>query len=426
MFKEGYYEKLGYDLYYKLEDYRTKYSSLASISQISLLMGLISKHRFKNGKKIERVLEIGIYNGVTSLYMLKAGCESSKNYKQYAIDIETSDFFGEAVIKEASKEELKSFHLNRGKTALNIPEILDRTEKLDLVFIDGGHSHPHPLIDLINVIPYLHEESIICLHDVVDYMRPNAWGESFIYEIWPEKKYRNTNEAGKKENLGIIKLPENKEILFQTLLNIAKIPFRAAPWEFDEKYLGIRETDIKLLEKTMINNYNSSFVKEFIGYLDKNLKIYEEEYIYRIHETRFFNYLFEKITKLQHEVVNLKSQLSMISRNNNNSSSSNILKILHDNKDKNILFWGASLYLENFIKENNLSDYNIIGIIDKHAKHKCKLMNYRLYAPEEIKELNADLIISTVFNSNKEVHQEIKHYLTQNEIHIDLAPNIFI
>ena len=157
MFQEGYYENLGNKLYNKLPDFRAKYASLATVSQISLILGLISD----STRKVKRVLEIGVYNGVTSLYMLKTGIATTPDYKQYGLDISTADFCGDAVLKEATEDELKHFSLHKGKTCLNINEVLDEKDKLDLVFIDGGHSHPWPLLDLVNIIPFLHKDSII-------------------------------------------------------------------------------------------------------------------------------------------------------------------------------------------------------------------------------------------------------------------------
>lgn len=415
MFKEEYYENIGYDLFYKFEDFRNKYYSLLTISQISFLLGLISNYQFTDGRKIENVLEIGVCNGVTSLYMLKTGCKFRESYKQYGIDIDSRDFCANAVFQEANEDELKSFSMHKGKTVLNISEIIEKNAKLDLVFIDGGHSHPHPLIDLVSVIPYLHEESIVCLHDVVDYMRPNAWGESFIFEIWSDEKYRNINKQGHKETLGVIKIPKNKDVLYKMLLDLAKIPFRAAPWMFDDKYLGIDKSVLIQLRENLLKNYEASFVEEFITSLNKNLNIYNEEYILRIHETRFYNYLYEKLSMLNSRVNNLEKLLS----------EKNLLAILENHNDKNILFWGASLYLEKFIENNDLSKYNIIGIIDTNAGKKTYLKNYKIYAPNEITTLNADLIVSCVLNSHKSVYEQIKQYIENNKLQIDLAPDIF-
>lgn len=419
MFKNGYYENLGYNLFYKSEDFRKKYASLATISQISLLLGLISNYRFSNGKKIEKVLEVGVYNGVTSLYMLRTGCQNSENYKQYGIDIDPSDFCGDAVIQEANERELKAFSLHRGKTVLNISEILDKNVKLDLVFLDGGHSHPFPLINLVSVIPYLHEESLICLHDVAEYMQPNDWGESFIYEIWPSIKYRNTDQMGNKETLGVVQLPKRKDELYEMLLKIAKTPLRASQHKLNGTYLGVDETTFIKLKSFMLKHFEQTFVEKFIEHLNDNLKKYNDEYVLRIHETRFYKYLFDQIETLQKEVSILKSKVDKI------DSTKNFLKFLQNNKNKKILLWGASLYLENLLKENNLLDFNIIGIVDTNARDRKQLEQYKLYTPSEIKTLEADMIISTVYNSNEKVYRQIKDFLISNQLNIELAPNLF-
>lgn len=311
MFKKGFFENIGFNRFKKYPNYRKKYQSLTTVSQISFLLGLISEYKFSNNRKIENVLEIGIHNGVTSLYMLKEGCRNQKNYKQYGIDIGNGCFFGECVEKEATEQEKEHFLLSLKSTTLDIEKIIPESEKLDMVFIDGGHSHPHPLIDLLCVIPYLHEESIVVLHDVITYMRPNAWGESFIFEAWENYKYRNVNLLSKnlpEEGMGVLtSLIKNKNELYNTLLEVAKTPFRAAPWKFDEIYLGINEETIVKLRSFMYKHYDTEFTDKIIDCFYNNLKEYKKEALLRIHETRFYNYLYEKI--------NRKSLLELILQN---------------------------------------------------------------------------------------------------------------
>lgn len=309
MFEQGYYEKLGYERFKTYADYRAQYESLASISQISFLLGLIADYKFSNGRKIENVLEIGLYNGVTSLYMLKEGCKNTENYKQYGIDIGNDSFFGEAAQKESTEEEKQHFFLNLNSTALDIEKCIPVGTKLDMVFIDAGHSHPHPLIDLLCVIPYLHDESIVLLHDVVDYMRPNAWGESFIFEAWKYPKYRNINVFAKdikEEELGMIEIPKDKNKLQEMLLTVAQLPFRAAPWKFDEIYLGINENTIKRLEEFMQRYYEKDFCEQIIKSFYTNLENYKKEWVLRVHETRFYDYLFYKGLNFDAEIKKLK------------------------------------------------------------------------------------------------------------------------
>lgn len=413
MFKPGFYEKIGYESFKNMKNYRDEYNSLMTPSQISMLLGLISGYKFSDGRGVENVLEIGVYNGVTSMYMLKEGVKNHKNYYQAGIDIATGDFFGGCVKKEASEEEKAHIDFHFGKTVLNIEEIVPNDKKFDLVFIDGGHHHPSPLFNLVSIIPYLHSESIVCLHDVVDYMRPNAWGETFIYEGWLNKKYRNRNIFRKdmsEETLGVIEIPQDKKALYENLLTIVKVPFRAAPWKVDEKHLGVNRPYLRTLEPFMRKHYSESFVDKFMSYMYKNLEKYEEEYLLRIQETRFYNYLYEKIRKLEKEVF----------------KSDTLSQLLLKNCDKKILFWGGSLFLKEYLNKNDLSKLNIVGVIDKSVKTGQKeFCGLKLYAPEELKGLDANIIISTVKNSNQKVYEDIKQYLTTNNINTELAPNIF-
>ncbi|RBQ22793.1 hypothetical protein ALNOE001_14860 [Candidatus Methanobinarius endosymbioticus] len=126
----------------KYDRYQHKYQSFAHAEQISFIMRLIAKYNFSNGKRIENVLDIGMDNGVTTLFMLKEGFKNAENFQLYSIEKATEDFFGEDVLKESTPEELKHYHLNRGCTAFDIEKVLKPYTKLDLVFIDGEHISP--------------------------------------------------------------------------------------------------------------------------------------------------------------------------------------------------------------------------------------------------------------------------------------------
>ena len=74
----GQYEKLGMELYRSLPDYRSKYLNPAEAtpSQIACLMGLLRSYRFEDGRRINNALEVGVNQGISDLYMLKAGSEN--------------------------------------------------------------------------------------------------------------------------------------------------------------------------------------------------------------------------------------------------------------------------------------------------------------------------------------------------------------
>ena len=165
----------------------------------------------------------------------------------------------------------------------------------------------------------------------------------------------------------------------------------------------------------MLKHYEENFVKEFMGYFHKNLENYKEEKALRIQETRFYNHLYEEIKYLRKKINNIYELQS------HNALSQLLLK----NCDKKIIFWGASLFLKEYLQNNDLSNLNILGVIDKSATSIDKLNTLKVYAPSELKNLNADIVISTIKNSNKEVYEQIQEYLTTNNIKAELMPNIF-
>jgi len=313
----GRYERVGYELLSEYPDYRSKYDSYGSKSQISFILGLISEYRFLDGRQINTVLEIGVYNGVTSLYMLKEGCKRT-DFKLYGIEICEGDFYGKAVLSEATSDELLKYSLHLKKTSYDIEDIISDT-KIDMVFIDAAHTHPHPLIDLIHVIPFLHEDSLVLLHDVVNYMRPNAWGESFIYCGWDDEKLQTVNldknlNPADSTSLGVIRVSLEKKRLYDNIERIAKIPFRAAPWELCEKHIGYDKYHIDRLRSFMKKNYDEEFAEQICSHLKINLEEYEENWLLLLHETKFFNYLFERSKEQEQTIKEMQTKIDELSK----------------------------------------------------------------------------------------------------------------
>ena len=99
-----------------------------------------------------------------------------------------------------------------------------------------------------------------------------------------------------------------------------------------------------------------------------------------------------------------------------------LLKQIKLNKNKRIVLWGASIFLENFISKYNINNNNIINIIDKNSnKHNTTIGNYLCCSPEKLKELNVDMVIITIINFSKSNQHSIKEFLNktgQKEIEI--------
>ena len=122
--------------------------------------------------------------------------------------------------------------------------------------------------------------------------------------------------------------------------------------------------------------------------------------------------LFLPIEKVLREILNTYVQLKV--------------KYLCCNKNQRIVFWGASLYLKDFLKKNPKIAKNILGIIDINPKvHNGNLCGCKIYSPDKISELKPNLVISAVINNHKNIYKDIQEYLQKNYPDIKLLSDIF-
>ena len=87
---------------------------------------------------------------------------------------------------------------------------------------------------------------------------------------------------------------------------------------------------------------------------------------------------------------------------------------IHDEK---LVFWGASIFLENFINQHAITRDNILGIVDinphKHGEH---FNEYKIFSPNDLKRLQPDKIIVTIINATSSRINEIKDFLNNNSL----------
>lgn len=96
-------------------------------------------------------------------------------------------------------------------------------------------------------------------------------------------------------------------------------------------------------------------------------------------------------------------------------------------KNKKIMFWGASLFLEEYITKYNIKNKNILGIIDKNEKRKGEtICGYKIYSPEEIKDLNPDIIILSIKNNHNTIYPIVRKYLSENLPKVQFAKDYFV
>lgn len=93
-------------------------------------------------------------------------------------------------------------------------------------------------------------------------------------------------------------------------------------------------------------------------------------------------------------------------------------------KSNKIVFWGASRFLEDFVTRFQLNDDNILGIIDANQEKWGRFIGqYKIFAPEELDNLNPDCVVVSIINDSTKHVNNIKEYIRSNyKKHIDIEP----
>ena len=313
------YEIVGKKYYNDIFKYQSQYTSLMTTVQLAFLMAFIEDNNINN------VLEIGVFNGVSSLAILKSGLKNNNNFNLYSIDlnvVNNEDFIGQAVKETCTEDEKKHYHLFVNKTSFDIDQLISNNIKFDLVFIDGKHSHPGPLLDLLFALPYLNNNAFVFFHDIVDYNVPGDFGSSYVFECWNNLKYRIYDyENNTFSNMGAIQIHSDENKLLENLISIANIPFEADPWISNiystlknscdsyknRKYcIGLDVNDLDKLKLYLEKYYdNKDFVKEITNIFYENYNNYMKNWIYHIHHTRSQYFLYKNIENMNNRLYSL-------------------------------------------------------------------------------------------------------------------------
>ena len=108
------------------------------------------------------------------------------------------------------------------------------------------------------------------------------------------------------------------------------------------------------------------------------------------------------------------------------SEESILIEQLESTKGSKIAFWGASEFLKKIIKNNDLTGYNIVGVIDSDVEKvglycgKYQIVEYQKISRE------IDYIIFTIKNNNHKSYDSISSILSVNNENTKLLPNIFV
>jgi predicted O-methyltransferase YrrM len=112
-------------------------------------------------------IEIGVASGFSSSVILSALQRQSSGAMLYAFDLAKQCYFdktkltGQAVSEIIGK--VANYKLTTGVTSADLPA---STPIVDFIFIDAGHRHPWPALDLLSLYRFLKPGGVIALHDI--------------------------------------------------------------------------------------------------------------------------------------------------------------------------------------------------------------------------------------------------------------------
>lgn len=148
------------------------YSHILQIPEELVDFIIMLKRYEKNGRKLQKFLEIGFGNGITNTIL---------NKFFYFDDNVVVDNFSTMTSNDALVANLRHKNLiiicgdSTSKSCINM---VSKFKPFDLIFIDGNHTSPYVEKDFENYSQLLNDGGIIALHDIVSSEWPDvrkAW-----------------------------------------------------------------------------------------------------------------------------------------------------------------------------------------------------------------------------------------------------------
>ena len=275
-----------FDIYFKYQNYQREMITEKMINYSSWQL-LNDEPYFINGiirkYKPKKCLEIGVAAGGSSIIILNAIKDITNSFL-ISLDLNTL-LYGNEKFKTGYSvfkyfpELTKKWKLYTGEQS---HKFLDKLNlKFDFLLLDTAHFSPGELINIIEVLPFLEDNAIIVLHDIMYHLPSNN------HFIPKEKKYHPSNiyliavlqgnkviiEKQKKiENIGAIHLyPNQKKYYLNYFLLLL------SPWEYmpNEKHIQeLREFIKKYYKKEIYLNLFNKAVEENKLYINRFKKFF--------------------------------------------------------------------------------------------------------------------------------------------------------
>lgn len=108
----------------------------------------------------EQILELGTSLGITTAY-LAAAREGSR-----VVTLEGADAVATQAIANFNSLQLRNIELIKGNFDVTLSSALKAMERVDLAFIDGNHAYAPTMNYFRQLLPSLHDESILVFDDI--------------------------------------------------------------------------------------------------------------------------------------------------------------------------------------------------------------------------------------------------------------------
>lgn len=224
---------------YDLDGKERKVTGSISRPQADFMMNMIK------ARKLSKCVETGVAYGVSTVAICLALSELEDEgieCKHWGVDpCQYSEFNGAAIaaLRRCGLNHL--FELLEGPSHIMLPKLVERGDKVDMVFIDGWHTFDYTLIDVFYADKLLRPGGILMLHDMHMPSKRKVWG------------YLRTHRKFKR-------LPGPTRPLFRRILSFGKSTLLSGP---RIGLVNLKQATLLVAEKTQDYEPGYDFFRNF-------------------------------------------------------------------------------------------------------------------------------------------------------------------
>ena len=287
-----------------------------------------------------------------------------------------------------TENKLVSYILDEDEETLKIYDFLEKKYKIKVEKLANSGLSPEAFLSSIKNAKYFITDSF--------------HGACFAL-IFNKKVICLTNEKRGNSRFENLRLKFNISHLFyqelQDIVNREDELFETFDYQY---FIEVIENERNKTKQWLKNDFNTDKKKSFLINTNESYV----QFLLSIKQLQFFNYIK---MKLEEQV--------MLNKLN---------KIIKRNKKQKIVFWGASLFLKEFLTKYKIKNSNILGIVDKNTNlQDTKLGAYEIFTPEKLAELKPDVVICSIKNNHERIYPIVKKYLQENYPEIKVLQDIF-